>query len=141
MKADDYLYKAAGEMADRAKSRDNPGGERSMGRCVNGFNALFGEMIRERINAGLDPLDEVLGWEFMSVLKKARKAAGAYREDDYVDDVAYPALSAEAAAREYDDQQHEPFKIIGTRTQEPQRYTPPATRFEGMARIKEPDSD
>jgi hypothetical protein len=44
-------------------------------------------------------LSEVEGWQFMSLLKKARGAGGAYREDDHVDDVAYCALAAEAAAK------------------------------------------
>ncbi|WP_155989660.1 hypothetical protein [Thioalkalivibrio sp. ALE19] len=98
--AEDYLRMAAEEMRDRAASRDNPEGERSMGRCVNAMNALYGDMIRRRIEAGLDPLSETLGWEFASLLKKARKGAGKYREDDYVDDVSYVALSAESAAQE-----------------------------------------
>ncbi len=92
-----YLVAAGREMQDRAASRDTPEGERSVGRCVAGFNGLFGDAIRRRIAAGLPPLDETLGWEFMSCLKKARKAGGAYREDDYVDDIAYTALSAESS--------------------------------------------
>ena len=83
-----YLNQAAEEMADRAKSRDAENGERSMGRAVAAFNWLYGHQ-----------LTETEGWQFMSLLKKARGAQGAYREDDYVDDIAYCALAAESAAR------------------------------------------
>ena len=84
--ADDYLRSAADEMADRAESRDAEDGERSMRRAVESFNALYGHH-----------LTETQGWQFMSILKKARGAEGAYREDDYVDDIAYCALAAESA--------------------------------------------
>lgn len=87
-RADDYLAHAAHEMRDRAASRDQADGERSMAKAVAAFNALYGR-----------DLSEVEGWQFMSLLKKARGAGGAYREDDHVDDVAYCALAAEAAAK------------------------------------------
>ncbi|MCC5811350.1 MAG: hypothetical protein JJU06_13350 [Ectothiorhodospiraceae bacterium] len=93
-----YLTKAKAEMEQRASSRDTPAGERSMGRCVAAFNALYGTAMAQRVTDGLPPLSETLGWQFMSTLKKARGAAGAYREDDYTDDVAYAALAAESAA-------------------------------------------
>ena len=86
-KATDYLSQAHVEMEDRAASRDQPGGERSMSRAVEAFNTLYGTT-----------LTETQGWQFMSLLKKARGAAGDYREDDYTDDVAYAALAAESAA-------------------------------------------
>lgn len=95
-----YLRRAEAEMADRAASRDAPDGERSMGRAVDAFCALYGDAIRARVDEGRAPLDETMGWQFMSILKKARGAAGAYREDDYTDDVAYAALAAESAAKE-----------------------------------------
>lgn len=88
LSAEDYLNMAAAEMADRAASRDSDDGERSMARAVEAFNALY----------GLE-LTETQGWQFMSVLKKARGAQGDYREDDYVDDVAYCALAAEGASK------------------------------------------
>ena len=84
--AEHYLQQAAAEMADRAESRDTEDGERSMARAVEAFNSLYGH-----------DLTETQGWQFMSVLKKARGAEGSYREDDYTDDVAYAALAAEAA--------------------------------------------
>ena len=86
--AEDYLNMAAAEMADRATSRDAEDGERSMLRAVKAFNELYGT-----------ELTETQGWQFMSVLKKARGAQGEYREDDYVDDIAYCALAAESAAK------------------------------------------
>ena len=85
--ADDYMLQAMEEMADRAASRDTDK-ERSMKAAVEAFNALYGH-----------GLTEAQGWQFMSLLKKARGAGGAYREDDYTDDVAYAALAAESAGK------------------------------------------
>jgi len=87
--ADRYLQAAADEMADRAASRDTQDGERSMARAVSAFNALYDQA-----------LTVTEGWQFMSLLKKARGAQGASREDDYIDDIAYSALAAESARRE-----------------------------------------
>lgn len=87
--ADRYLQAAADEMADRAAGRDTQDGERSMARAVSAFNALYDQA-----------LTVTEGWQFMSLLKKARGAQGAYREDDYVDDIAYAALAAEEASDE-----------------------------------------
>ena len=88
LSAEDYLNMAAAEMADRAASRDAEDGERSMARAVKAFNELYGT-----------ELTETQGWQFMSILKKARGAQGEYRDDDYVDDIAYCALAAESAAK------------------------------------------
>lgn len=85
--ASDFLYSAAEELQDRASQRDAPDGERSMRRCVEAFNALYGTR-----------LTETQGWQFMSLLKKARAAQGQYRADDYVDDAAYAALAGESEA-------------------------------------------
>ena len=82
-----YLEQALKEIEDRATSRDQPDGERSMSRAVAAFNALYDTR-----------LTETQGWQFMSLLKKARGSQGAHREDDYTDDVAYAALAAESAA-------------------------------------------
>jgi len=86
--AEHYLSRAADEMRDRAAARDQPGGERSMAACVAAFNALYGL-----------GMTETQGWQFMSLLKKARGSRGDYREDDYTDDVAYASLAAECASR------------------------------------------
>lgn len=84
--AEGYLAAAQSEMQDRAASRDQLNGERSMARAVEAFNVLYGH-----------DLTVTEGWQFMSILKKSRGSGGAYREDDYIDDIAYCALAAEAA--------------------------------------------
>jgi hypothetical protein len=84
--ANDYLNEARGQMEDRAASRDTAEGERSMAKTVVAFNVIYGHR-----------LTVTQGWQFMSLLKKVRGAQGAYREDDYIDDVAYAALAAESA--------------------------------------------
>lgn len=89
--ADDYLLQAMEEMADRAASRDT-GAERSMGVAVGAFWIIYGPRILAR-----GDMTETEGWQFMSLLKKARGSRGSYREDDYTDDVAYAALAAESA--------------------------------------------
>lgn len=94
MNATEYLDQAAAEMRDRAASRDSEeSGERSMKRTVEAFWSLYGDAILDR-----GYMTETEGWQFMSVLKKARGAQGEYREDDYVDDVAYCSLAAESAS-------------------------------------------
>ena len=91
LNATDYMEQAAEQMEDRAASRDQEDGERSMARAVVAFNAIYGHA-----------LSETEGWQFMSLLKKSRGAGGCYREDDYVDDIAYAALAAESAGKEQD---------------------------------------
>ena len=91
LSATDYMESAAEQMEDRAATRDTPDGERSMTRAVAAFNRIYGH-----------ELTETEGWQFMSLLKKSRGAGGAYREDDYVDDIAYAALAAESAGKEQD---------------------------------------
>lgn len=86
--ADEILSNAAAAMQDRAASRDTPEGERSMGRCVKAFNAMFGT-----------ELTETQGWQFMELLKMARSAGGKFRLDDFTDGVAYAALAGESEAR------------------------------------------
>jgi hypothetical protein len=86
MRAPGYLKTATQVMEDRAASRDKPGGERSMARCVETFNAMTGHVLSEED-----------GWMFMQYLKHSRMQGGAYTKDDYVDSVAYSALMAEAA--------------------------------------------
>ena len=82
------LQNAAAEMLDRAASRDTPKGERSMGRCVKAFNAMFGT-----------GLTETQGWQFMELLKMARSVGGEFRLDDFTDGVAYAALAGESESR------------------------------------------
>lgn len=82
------LRDAAQAIDARATLRDCPSGERSMARTVAAFNALYGHA-----------LTETQGWQFMSLLKKARASAGAHHLDDYTDDSAYAALAGESAER------------------------------------------
>ena len=90
MKASDQLRKAADLIEQRGVQRDTPEGERSMARAVSAFNAIFGHH-----------LTETEGWEFMCLLKKARKAYGVYTADDYEDDIAYAALAAESESTKH----------------------------------------
>lgn len=86
--AADILKKAAGHMQDRAATYDAPQGERSMGKTVAMYNALYeAEMTEEQ------------GWAFMAILKLVRSSQGAYRADNYEDGAAYMALMGESASR------------------------------------------
>lgn len=87
--APEILAASRDHIADRAASRDCPGGERSMGRAVAAFNALTGHELTERE-----------GWLFMVALKAARSTAGGHNPDDYEDGAAYFALAGETAERE-----------------------------------------
>jgi hypothetical protein len=86
---EDYLNQCIDTIEERGKLRDSPQGERSMGKAVAAFNAIFGTA-----------LTETQGWQFMQLLKLARMSAGVYHEDDYVDNIAYGALAAESSAKE-----------------------------------------
>lgn len=80
------LQDASSAVIGRADSRD-VGGERSMPRAVEAFNALTGHRLTERD-----------GWLLMVQLKAARATAGNHTPDDYVDGAAYFALAGERAA-------------------------------------------
>lgn len=82
--ASQILEAASDCIAERGRERDTPDGERSMRRCVEAFNALYGYA-----------LTEADGWAFMGVLKRARGRDA----DSLLDLVAYAALEAEAVAR------------------------------------------
>lgn len=89
LSAPDILKRAAQHMEDRAAARDQPGGERSMKRTVDAFNALTGHALTERD-----------GWMFMAVLKAARACTTPTGlADDYEDGAAYFGLAGEAAQR------------------------------------------
>jgi len=92
--ARDILIRAADEIEARATLRDCPGGERSMAKAMQAWWLIYGDNIRSRGEP-----TEAEAWELQSILKKVRGAQGAYHADDYVDDVGYCALAAEAAAR------------------------------------------
>jgi hypothetical protein len=89
--AHEFLEAGAGHLKDRAEIYDKDGdydGERSMGRTVAMFNALYGTN-----------LSEEQGWQFMSILKMVRSIQGGYKADNYEDQAAYAALAGETAAR------------------------------------------
>ena len=82
------LQEAAETLKQRAILRDTPDGERSMARCVEAFNAMYGAKLTEE-----------QGWMFMVMLKAARSANGHQHPDDYVDGAAYFALAGESAIK------------------------------------------
>lgn len=85
-KAAELLGRAAMHMHDRASTYDEPAGERSMGRCVEAFNAVTGR-----------DLSESEGWLFMAILKQVRLfTRSEYHADSAEDAIAYMALMAEA---------------------------------------------
>ena len=88
MRAPKILGRAAQHMEDRAALRDADG-ERSMGKTVLAFNAIYDTT-----------LSEEMGWQFMVLLKVVRGAQGQLCTDDYEDEAAYSALAGEAAAKE-----------------------------------------
>jgi hypothetical protein len=85
MKAEEILAKAAGHLADRAKTYDKPEGERSMRKTVDMFNVLTG-----------GELTEEEGWMFMVLLKMVRSQQGEHKDDNYEDGAAYFALAGES---------------------------------------------
>lgn len=89
--ADELLREAADVIAQRGKLRDKAGGERSMARAVESFNALVG---------GDKRLTELEGWLFMCCLKMARATAGRNHLDDFTDLAGYAALAGECITRE-----------------------------------------
>jgi hypothetical protein len=87
--ADEILQRGADHIRDRAATRDQSTGERTMGQVVKAFNAIFGTKLTEE-----------QGWQFMVLLKIVRGANGKVNLDDYEDEAAYAALAAEAAMKE-----------------------------------------
>lgn len=82
------LDQAAGHMRDRAATYDQAGGERSMGRTVDAFNAITGR-----------DLTEAEGWLLLQLLKDVRLfTRPGYHADSAEDCIAYAALKAEAKA-------------------------------------------
>lgn len=80
------LIESADAIGARADQRDTPEGERSMGRAVTAFNAIYGTRLTEE-----------MGWQFMAILKISRSAGGRRHRDDYIDQAAYAGLAGEAA--------------------------------------------
>lgn len=85
--AADHIQSALNIIDDRGKDRDEPDGERAMGKTVAIFAALTGV-----------ELTEEQGWKFMIALKFARQMAGDFRLDDYHDLIGYLGLLTETAA-------------------------------------------
>lgn len=81
------LKAGLGHMEDRAKTYDADGGERSMAKTVEAFNALTRR-----------DLTETEGWLMMVCLKLARANQGGFRMDSFEDGAAYMALMGECAA-------------------------------------------
>lgn len=89
--SEQVLSDAVDAIADRAKKRDTPEGERSMKRAVQMFNALKG---------GDRFMTEREGWLFMCCLKMSRATAGTFHLDDFVDLAGYAALAGECGVEE-----------------------------------------
>ena len=87
-RAPDILQAGIDAMADRAATRDQPSGERSMACAVAIYHAAKGSTT---IDTERD------GWLFMVCLKLARAQGGGHNLDDYIDGAAYCALMGEAA--------------------------------------------
>lgn len=86
--ATDFLKQASAIMEQRAAQYDQPGGERSMGRTVQAFNAITGKALTESD-----------GWLLMLLLKQVRQwEAPGFHRDSAEDGVAYAALLAESLA-------------------------------------------
>lgn len=85
----DLLNQASQVLAQRAKLRDKPDGERVFANVAEAYNALFGTTMTASQAA-----------MFMMLLKIARSANGEYHADDYVDIVGYAALVGEEASKE-----------------------------------------
>ncbi len=88
--AAEYLTRAAEIMAERGRQYDKPEGERSMGRCVQAFNAITGR-----------DLTEAEGWLLLQILKDVRQwQRPGFHQDSAEDCIAYAALKAEAKMKE-----------------------------------------
>ena len=97
--AQSILNAAAGHMQARAATYDKPGGERSMGKAVQAFNAITGR-----------DLSEAEGWLLLAVLKNVRLfQRPGYHADSAEDAVAYQSLLAEAKAREVEQPAAAPY--------------------------------
>lgn len=87
--ASEINQRAMRHLLDRAKTYDQPEGERSMGNTVRAFNAITGKN-----------LSESDGWLLMQILKDVRQwqNPNEYHADSAEDAIAYASLKAEALA-------------------------------------------
>lgn len=88
--APEILQAGIDAMADRAVTRDQPDGERSMARAVAIYQAAKGHS---------ELSDERDGWLFMVCLKLARAEGGGHNLDDYVDGAAYFVVPEDSLMR------------------------------------------
>jgi len=85
------LDASANHLLTRAKTYDQPAGERSMGRTVAAFNVITGR-----------DLSESEGWLLLQLLKDVRDRQGGQPHRDSLEDcIAYAALKAEARLAEF----------------------------------------
>jgi len=87
--ASELLQESAALIKQRGVERDAEGGERSMKRTVDSFNAMTGHKLTEED-----------GWLFMMMLKLSRSRAGKIQPDDYKDLISYSALLSECVLKE-----------------------------------------
>lgn len=98
MQAHEFLQQAADALKQRAATRDQANGERSMALAVRIFNAAVGGSVGPQMEEGD-------GWLFQLCLKVARAQQGGFNADDYTDMAGYAALLGECAGREWRAQQ------------------------------------
>ena len=129
MNAEEILIKAAGHLADRAKTYDKPEGERSMEKTVQMFNTLSGTQLTTE-----------QGWLFMVILKMVRSQLGDFKSDNYEDGAAYFALAGERTSTPKEQEECcEPYpRPRQTRRQQLISAGIPAHDFDG---INDPDLD
>lgn len=121
MKATDFLEKARAEMKDREKTYDSASGERSMRATVAMFNAMTGFEITEE-----------QGWKFMVCLKLVRSEQGDFRDDNFVDGVAYFGLAGETASSggSMDDPEFQQALQNQLSKEQRQQFPPPLPEYE-----------
>ena len=120
MKAHEILNQAQTEMQDRAKTYDKPAGERSMGACINAFEAIT------KVKLTVEQ-----GWLFMCLLKAVRSQQGDYRADNYVDLAAYAGLMGEAASDpDYRDRRLNGLRAMKDEARGLPKHSQPVSPFE-----------
>lgn len=131
MKAHEILNQAQTEMQDRAKTYDKPQGERSMGACINAFEAIT--KVRLTVEQG---------WLFMCLLKAVRSQQGDYRADNYVDLAAYAGLMGEAASDpDYRDKRLNKLRAMKEGAKYLPKHGQPVSPFEYRSSDVTPEED
>lgn len=88
------LQRAHELLAERGKTYDASGHERSMAHIVAAFNAVYWQR---------EPMTVQQGWDFMLLLKMVR-GANVLHEDSAEDMVSYAALRAECVLEQLENQ-------------------------------------